>query len=152
VIMIGVPLDNDPFKVATVSSAVDWAGGVNLGADDYKGGSPSKTVTIEQIAQWDPDMIFVNGLALIDIQTIMDDPNWKQLRAVKEAQVYKIYSGMVGYDPAIFVVQPLNLARIMHPDKYPFDFGAEADSVFEKIYGVSGLHPVFQAEFGISEV
>jgi iron complex transport system substrate-binding protein len=152
VIMVGVPLDNDPFKVATVSSAVDWAGGVNLGADAYKGGSPSKTVTIEQIAQWDPDIILVNGLALINITEIQNDPNWMQLRAVKESKVYKIYSGMVGYDPAIFVVQPLNLAKIMHPDKYTFEFKTEADQVFEKIYGVSGLHSIFKTEFGISEV
>lgn len=152
VIMIGVPLDNDPFKVATVSSAVDWAGGVNLGADAYKGGSPSKTVTIEQIAQWDPDMILVNGLARINITDIQNDPNWMQLRAVKESKVYKIYSGMVGYDPAIFVVQPLNLAKIMHPDKCTFDFETEADQVFEKIYGVTELHSVFQAQYGISKI
>jgi ABC-type Fe3+-hydroxamate transport system substrate-binding protein len=152
VIMVGVPLDKDPLRVATVGSAVEWAGGINLGADTYKGGSPSKTVTIEQIAQWDPDMIFVNGLALINVTDIQNDPNWKDLRAVKEGKVYKIYSGMVGYDPAIFVVQPLNLAKIMHPDKYTFDFKTEADQVFEEIYGVSGLHSVFQAEFGISKL
>ncbi len=152
VIMIGVPLDSDPFKVTIVSSAIDWAGGINLGADVYKGGSPSKTVTIEQIAQWNPDMIFINGLSLIDVQTILNDPTWKQLRAVREGKVYKIYSGMVGYDPAIFVIQPLNLAKIMHPDRYPVDFGEEADLIFERIYGVSGLHSVFQQKFGISEV
>ncbi|MDI9394425.1 MAG: ABC transporter substrate-binding protein [Euryarchaeota archaeon] len=152
VIMVGAALGNDPFKVATVSSAIDWAGGVNLGADTYKGGGPSKTVSIEQIAQWDPDMILVNGLSLIDITVIQNDPNWMQLRAVKEGKVYRIYQGMVGYDPAIFMVQPLNLAKIMHPDKYTFDFNTEADQVFEEIYGVRGLHSIFKAEFGISEV
>lgn len=152
VILIGVPLDSDPFKVSTVSAAVDWAGGVNLGADVYKGGSPSKTVTIEQIAQWDPDIILINGLARIDVKTIVEDPGWKQLRAVKDGKVYKIYSGMVGYDPALFVIQPLNLAKIMHPDKYDFNFGAEVDEVFGRVYGITGIHSVLQAEFGISEV
>ncbi|VVB72896.1 Vitamin B12-binding protein [uncultured archaeon] len=152
VITIGQPLSNDPFKIVTVSSVIDWAGGINAGADSYKGGSPSKVVAIEQIAKWDPDMIFINGLALIDVDTILNDPNWKQLRAVKEGKVYKIYSAMVGYDPAIFMVQPMNLAKIMHPDRYTFDFQEEADKVFEKIYGISKLHPIFEAEFGISNV
>jgi len=152
VLLVGVPLDSDPFKVGTVSAQVDWAGGVNVGADAYKGGSPSKTVTIEQIAQWDPDIILINGLARIDVVTIKDDQRWKQLRAVKDGRVYKIYSGMVGYDPALFVIQTLNMAKIMHPDKYDFDFGAEVDQVFGRIYGISGIHSVLQAEFGISEI
>jgi hypothetical protein len=58
----------------------------------------------------------------------------------------------VGYDPAIFVIQALQMAKILHPDKYDFDFATKADKAFEKIYGISGLHQIFSAQFGISKV
>jgi iron complex transport system substrate-binding protein len=152
VILIAVPFDDDPFKVATVSSAVDWAGGLNLGADEYKGGNPSKTATLEQIAQWDPDIIMVNGMSLVETDDILNDPNWMQLRAVNEKKVYRIFSGMVGYDPALFVVQPLNMAKIIHPEVFSFDFEDEANMIFEEVYGVNELCSVLEAEFGISKV
>jgi hypothetical protein len=107
---------------------------------------------LEQIAQWDPDIIMVNGMSLVETDDIMNDPNWMQLRAVKEKKVYRIFSGMVSYDPALFVVQPLNMAKIIHPEVFSFDFEDEANKIFEEIYGVNELCSVLEAEFGISKV
>lgn len=152
VLMVGSPFDHDPFKVTILSGAIDWAGGINVAAEPFKGGAPTKTVSMEQIAQWNPDVIMISGLSFVLPEDILGDPSWKQLKAVKDGKVYKVYSSTVGYDPALFVIQTLQMAKIMHPDKFDFDFAAKADQVFEKIYGISGLHPVFSAQFGISKV
>lgn len=152
VLLIGTPFDKDPLKVSILSGAIDWAGGINVASEQYKGGSPSKTASMEQIAQWNPDIILISGLSLVEPEDIQGDPNWQQLEAVKNSKVYKIYSSTVGYDPAIFVIQALQMAKIMHPDKYDFDLATKADEVFDKIYGISGLHEIFSGQFGISKV
>lgn len=154
VLLAGTPFDKDPFKVVILSGAIDWAGGINVASEQYKGGSPTKTTSMEQIAQWNPDIIMISGLSLVNPEDILKDPNWQQLKSVKSGKVYKIYSSTVGYDPAIFVIQALQMAKIMHPDKYDFEFefATKADKAFEKIYGISGLHKIFSAQFGISKV
>jgi len=152
VLMIGSPFDKDPYKVTILSGPMDWAGGINVASEQYKGGSPTKTASMEQIAQWNPDIIIISGLSFLKPEDILSDPNYKQLNAVKNDKVFKVYSSTVGYDPAIFVIQTLQMAKIMHPDKYDFDFATKADTIFKEIYGISGLHQIFSAQFGISKV
>jgi len=82
----------------------------------------------------------------------MANTDWQELKAIKEKKVGKVFIGYVGYDPALLVVQTLHMAKILHPDKFDFDFEQDANDVFEVIYGVDGVYSALEDELGLSKV
>lgn len=95
--------------------AISIAGGVNQAAKDIDG---YKTVSIEQILKWDPDVIVVEGDS--KQSKMMNDPSWKQLKAVKNNKVFTSPNGVfawarLGSESAL---QLSWLAKTLHPDKF----------------------------------
>ncbi|HWG68333.1 MAG TPA: ABC transporter substrate-binding protein, partial [Steroidobacteraceae bacterium] len=76
----------------------DWirvAGGVNA-ADVVGLGRP---VSMEQVAAWDPDVIIVGTAPnQRSRQAILDDPRWRQIKAVREGRVFANPSGAYLWD------------------------------------------------------
>jgi len=73
------------------SSMIETAGGYPL--SNKLAGSGWNTVSFEQIAEWDPNMIFIvtylNDPSPSDIKDkIMDDSLWENLNSVEEGKVY----------------------------------------------------------------
>lgn len=65
-----------------------FCGGVNVANVTLKPGYGMAETSLEQIALWDPDMIIIGrGSQTTLYQTVMNDPIWKQLRAVSSGQV-----------------------------------------------------------------
>jgi len=98
----------------------DWitvAGGIN--AAEVKGlGRP---VTMEQVAAWNPDVIIVGSAPnALNRQAILDDPRWREIKAVKSGQVYVNPSGAYLWDrhSAEAALQILWAAKLLHPRQF----------------------------------
>ena len=98
----------------------DWinvAGGVNA-ADVVGLGRP---VTMEQVAAWNPDVIIVGTAPnQQNRQAILDDPRWRQIKAVREGRVFVNPSGAYLWDrhSAEAALQVLWAAKLLHPAQF----------------------------------
>jgi iron complex transport system substrate-binding protein len=98
----------------------DWitvAGGVNA-ADVVGLGRP---VTMEQVAVWNPDVIIVGTAPnQKNRQAILDDPRWREIRAVRDGKVFANPSGAYLWDrhSAEAALQVLWAAKLLHPAQF----------------------------------
>ncbi len=78
---------------------IESAGGINVAADL----SSSNEVNMEQVYEWDPDMIFITNfspyLAEDILNNTIDGYDWSNVKAVKEGKVYKFPLGMYRWFP-----------------------------------------------------
>jgi iron complex transport system substrate-binding protein len=91
-------------------------------------------VSMEQVIAWDPDIIImgrVNNTALI-----LDDPKWKDIKAVKTGKVYVNPDGVMYWDYSSEGVLLMEyLAKTFHPDKFPdLDMRKEVKEYYSKFY------------------
>lgn len=113
---------------AIITSGIEIAGGENVAQITGK----SKATSLEQVFQWNPDMIIMgrvltgNGLnnsasvSDTDASKIMNDPIWNQLNAVKEKKVFINPDGGFSWDrySAEEVLQLQWMAKLINPDKF----------------------------------
>jgi iron complex transport system substrate-binding protein len=99
----------------------DWitiAGGRNA-ADVVGLGRP---VSLEQIAAWDPDVIIIGSAPNQQSrQAILDDPRWREIKAVKTGKVFVNPTGAYLWDrhSAEAALQVLWAAKLLHPELFP---------------------------------
>ena len=115
----------------------DWitiAGGIN--AADVVG--LARPVTMEQVAAWNPDVIIVGTAPnQQNRQAILDDPRWRQVKAVKDGRVFVNPSGVYLWDRhgAEAALQVLWAAKTLHPDEFAdLDVGKETRNFYEKYF------------------
>lgn len=94
--------------------AINIAGGINA-ANDVDG---YKTVSIEQLLKWDPDVIIIEGDS--KKSEIANTDAWKQLKAVKNNKVFISPNGVfawarLGSESAL---QLPWLSKTLHPDQF----------------------------------
>jgi len=146
---------------------LDWAQTTMI---ELAGGSPIWTdipmesnwtrVNIEQIAAWNPDIIFLTAY-FDDIDTIkneiMSDTLWGSLQAVKNDQLYAIPMGFYSWDQPHTrwgVTQQWMAAKIQ-PDLFPnFSFDETSRHAYYFLYGLeaddydSVILPKLQGDIG----
>ncbi len=156
VLYIGPPFTKDMLRVIyNRHLCVYTAGGINVAytSDSISPSvGPWQSVSLEQIADWNPEIILIHGLSLLNPQEILENPDWKDLKAVKNKQVYKVFAISTGYDPAMLVLGTMQIAKLMYPEKFDIDFQEWAEQFCQKVYGVEGLPSYMEAEYGISKV
>jgi iron complex transport system substrate-binding protein len=115
----------------------DWirvAGGVN--AADVVGND--RPVSMEQVAAWDPDVIIVGTAPnQRSRQAILDDPRWRDIRAVRDGRVYANPSGAYLWDrhSAEAALQVLWAAKLLHPQKFTdIDVRAETRRFYARFF------------------
>ncbi len=91
-------------------------------------------VSMEQVIAWDPDIIImgrVNNTALI-----LDDPKWKDIKAVRNGDVYVNPDGVMYWDYSSEGVLLMEyLAKTFHPDKFAdLDMRKEVKEYYAKFY------------------
>ena len=101
------------------------------------------TVTnFEQIARWDPEMIFVVIDHTLDMQGVIDslkaDANWAALKAVQSDALYAFPQDIFGWDQPEprWILGVQWLATRLHPDYVELDMDAEVRSWFSELYGM----------------
>lgn len=115
----------------------DWirvAGGINA-ADVVGLGRP---VSMEQVAAWDPDVIIVGTAPNQQSrQAILDDPRWRQIKAVREGKVFANPSGAYLWDrhSAEAALQVLWAAKTLHPKLFAdLDVNAETRRFYSRFF------------------
>lgn len=127
----------------TVNDFIVLAGGVNVAAKELA----NKTyvnVDLEKIIEWNPDIIVIWYYAKYNESTILDDPAWASVDAVKNGRVYREpYYEHWNMDAALFI---LWLAKKMYPELFnDIDFMDIANKYYEKWYGVSYNQAIVEA-------
>ena len=115
----------------------DWiniAGGVNA-ADVIGLGRP---VSMEQVAAWNPDVIIVGTAPnQQNRQAILDDPRWRQIKAVRDGKVFVNPSGAYLWDrhSAEAALQVLWAAKLLHPKLFAdLDVNQETKWFYAKFF------------------
>ena len=120
---------------------VEIAGGNPVWKDLDDGGG-WVVVNIEQIAAWDPDIVFLieySGMALEIKQNIIANPILSNLRAVKNDQLFAFGYDFYSWDqPDTRWILGLQwLATKLHPDLTgEIDILAEVNSFYNELYGM----------------
>ena len=102
---------------------LELIGGVNVAGSIN---DRSTMVSLEQIVVWNPEVIFIWGNAGYSAPDIIDNPQWRHIKAVREKRVYKLPEWTT-WSPRLALV-----ALWMAKKAYPEDF---ADTDFEKVAG-----------------
>lgn len=102
------------------TSMVELAGGTPVWVDASTAGAWNN-VTLEQIAAWNPDVIFIiwyQGDAAPVAKDVSNDPIWAQLKAVKDGHVYGFAGDFISWDQADsrWILGLTWLASRIHPE------------------------------------
>jgi len=123
---------------------VQTAGGNPVWLEAAQGSDGYTIVNFEQIAQWNPDKIFVVVWYTLDpkktIQDLKSDPQWSSLKAVRNGQIYAFPSDIFGWDtPEMRWILGMNwLATRIHPQRFrDIDMKAELMTFFGQLYGMN---------------
>jgi len=96
------------------------SGGINV-ADIKDTGSGGMTpVSIEQVVAWNPDVIVAGDAGFY--KKVYSDPNWQNIKAVKEKQVYLIPNkpyGWIDRPPGVNSIIGIPwMAKVLYPEKF----------------------------------
>lgn len=121
-------------KDAYMNTWMTMSGATNPAVDvEYQTASAT---SVEQIIEWDPEVIFVSAMSELTPEDIHDDPALAELQAVKNKKVYMSPSGGFWWDPpsAESSLSFLWAAQVLFPDTADFDLRAEMIELYEYLY------------------
>ncbi len=112
---------------------IELVGGRNVAAE-LDGWKP---VNAEQVAAWDPDIIFLNNFeSALTVDAVYADPVLSMTRAARNHRVYRMPLGGYRWDPPN-QESPLTwmwLANLVQPDLFDFDLRSEMKTAYESLY------------------
>jgi len=120
---------------------VQMAGGEPIWVD----ANPAKgwtQVTLEQIAAWDADQVFIIAYSknVSDVVTgLKADPNWQAIRAVKENKIYAFATDLYSWDQPDprWILGLTWMAGKLHPNLFPdLDMTTETKIFYKTLYGL----------------
>jgi len=138
-------------EVAVQVPAVSWmqtiqvqaAGGAPVWVGDVQLTDGWTVTNFEQIAAWDPDKIFVVIWYTMDLQEVIDglkgDPQWSQLAAVQNGELYAYPADLYGWDTPEprWILGVTWLAKRTHPEPMAdVDLNEEMYAFFGELYGL----------------
>ena len=145
-------------KTPVVYEPLDIAGGINAAGECAPGGSGwlplamGTEVSIEQIIEWNPDIILImhgSKKSTPTIEDVLSDPRLQTINAVKNRKVYYTLGMCSGWDHPRVFTEMLYMAKRSHPDKFEdLDVEKEGNEIFERFYGVDGLWTEFATNIG----
>ena len=113
------------------------AGALNVAAATVKG---ARQVSLEQVLQWNPEVIFVQGRYPQVVKQIENDPQWQAIDAVKNHRVWLMpeYAKAWGYPmPEALAIGELWMAKKLYPSRYRnVDVDAKAQDYYQRFYRV----------------
>lgn len=113
------------------------AGALNVAAASIKGAAQ---VSIEQILQWNPQVIFVQHRYPQVISQIKNDPQWQHIDAVKNHRIWLMpeYAKAWGYPmPEALAIGELWMAKKLYPARYhDVDVDAKVQDYYQRFYRI----------------
>ena len=121
------------------SYVFNTAGAVNVAQVDAQSGYGQSAVSMEQVLEWNPQIIITQGTTNA-YETILSDPNWASIDAVKNGRVYKMPSQPYSWadrPPSVNRFIGLKwMANLLYPDLYDIDIVEEAIEYYDVMYHV----------------
>ena len=120
---------------------VERAGGVPVWKDVITDGGWT-VVTLEQIAAWDPQIIFIvdySGTAVEVVTGMKQDPKWQAMQAGRTGKIFAFPGDFISWDQPDprWGLGELWLATRIHPDQFPsFDLVDEVRNFYTNYYGL----------------
>jgi iron complex transport system substrate-binding protein len=120
---------------------VEMAGGTPVWTEASQGGGWT-VVSLEQIAAWDPDIIFViafQGDPDALVEELKADPTWQALNAVQNEKLYGFPLDLYGWDlpDPRWILGLTWAATKIHPDSFAdIDMMQEVYDFFSQMYGM----------------
>lgn len=110
-------------------------GAMNVAAATVKG---ARQVSLEQVLQWNPQVIFVQDRYPEVVKQITADPQWQGIDAVKNHRVWLMpeYAKAWGYPmPEALAIGELWMAKKLYPERYKnVDVDAQAQDYYHRFY------------------
>ena len=128
---------------------VEMAGGT-VAWQDVQASSGWTTVTIEQIAAWDPDVILIvayNDDPSTVVASLKEDAQWKTLRAVQDGKLLGFPKDLYSWDQADtrWVLGLQWLATVLHPERLkPENLMPAVREFYQFAYGIDSA--TFEAQ------
>jgi iron complex transport system substrate-binding protein len=129
------------------TEVIDIAGAVNVAdiSGTAQGVVGRTTISFEQVALWNPDLLFVSDNTLADsgkgfYKAIPTDPLWSTIQAVRDGKYYRIPT-----DPWDWFDRPPSINRligikwaesILYPEKIKFNITEEVKKFYTLFYSV----------------
>lgn len=138
-----IVMGSSPGKVADSdmlqSHMIQLAGGINAAADLEEPGL-WPTAGTEQLFQWDPDYIFITNSesAEYTVEDILEKPEWSQLKAVRNKNVYQLPAKKDSWEfPGVVSTLGIDyMMHVMYPKQMPDQkLKKNVDSLYQKMYG-----------------
>lgn len=111
------------------------AGAMNVAAATVKG---ARQVSLEQVLQWNPQVIFVQDRYPEVVKQITRAPQWQAIDAVKNHRVWLMpeYAKAWGYPmPEALAIGELWMAKKLYPERYKnVDVDAQAQDYYQRFY------------------
>ncbi len=120
----------------------DASGTINA-AHDVAADNSNAKITMEQVYEWDPDIIVITNFTKTQPQDLYDNAigsdDWSTVKAVKNKQVYKMPLGTYRtYTPGVDTPMTLEwLAQIAYPEIFSdIDLTKDVREYYKTLYGV----------------
>ena len=135
--------EDEKKKVATYGSdsshgqLIELVGGENVADLEVRQSGSEKTVSIEQVMAWNPDIIIATDEDFYD--NVYNDSNWANVKAVKNHQVYiSPQSPFKWFDRppgANIIIGVPWVAKVIYPDQYnDIDMVGTTKEFYSKFY------------------
>ena len=111
---------------------IQLAGGSNVASVSGTG----RTVTVEQILVWDPEVILLGNFDSAMPTDLYRDPRWQNVAAVKAQRVYRMPLGGYRWDPPSqeSALTWTWLAGLLQPDRYRADLRGDMRDWYRFLY------------------
>jgi iron complex transport system substrate-binding protein len=132
---------NVPSAAWLQTTEVELAGGRPVWKEAAPGGGWT-VVSLEQIAAWDPDQIFVISYKADSAQVVANlktNPQWQVLQAVQNSAIYGFPADIFSWDQPDprWLLGVTWLAAKIHPDRFTeLDLEGEVVEFFSQMYGM----------------
>ena len=117
------------------SETIEYMGAENV-AKLEKGSKSGAQISMEQLMNWDPDVIITADSKVYEL--ITTDSSWANLRAVKDNKVYEVPSlpyNWVGRPPLVNRILGMQwLGTILFPDTFKYDMVKQAQEFYKLFY------------------
>ena len=121
------------------SHVFNTAGAVNVADVGAQAGYGQSAVSMEQVLEWNPEIIITQGTTNA-YETILSDPNWATIDAVKNGRVYKMPSlpySWADRPPSVNRFIGLHwMANLLYPELYDIDIVEVAIDYYKVMYHV----------------
>ncbi len=119
---------------------LDFIGVNNVADVEMLAGMGMTEVTIEQIINWNPDVILVSGMTSGNYNEILTNPIWQNIKAVQDGRIYCTPTAPFNwFDRPPNIMRVLGIqwfASVIYSDYVSYDINSEIKDFYSLFYNV----------------